>query len=329
LVNTGSGNGYGNGATSSIGASSNSVNELEGGGFTAMLIHNESGDAPTLSLDLDFAVDNDGDPLTLKDGLDYPGMGQPGWTILDSVGIFAEPEETETGRLYGMVNYVRVDQFIPPDFVPQIEPGTEFQRIPFEIEYLGRWGNSTGHALDDWHISNYTDSLGSGSGGVLAAGGPDWRQSCIDGVGCHATDDMDPTTPAPQPPGGTESSFAVPYGTKLADTLGAPNFMFGDYNQDGIVSAADYTVWRNTLGTTGTETAHPAADTNHDFLVNALDYQIWKNNFGQPGAGAGSGAGGSAGGFGVPEPATVVLLVGGAIATASRRPARRTRNRLR
>lgn len=319
LVNTSTGSGYGNGATSSIGHVTNGATDLEGSGFTAMLIRNDSGSAPVIDMDLDFEVDNDDNPLTTKDGLDYPGMGRPGWTILDSIGIFAEPEETETGRVYGMVNYARVDQFIPEDFVPQIEPGTEFQRIPFEIEYVGRWGNSTGHALEDWHISNFTDNGGSGSGGVLATGGPDWRQSCIDVAGCHPFNDGDPNTPAPQPPGGVESSKGVPYGTKLADNLGAPNFMFGDYNKDGVVDAADYTVWRDTLGqTTGTETMHPAADTNHDFLVNDLDYQIWKDNFGQPGSNQGAGAL-AGGGSTVPEPASVVLFILGLCAIGARR----------
>jgi hypothetical protein len=184
LVNTGTGGGYGNGpGSSTIGAFSNSDNDLEGSGFTAMLVRNITGVAPTIGLDLDFAVDNDNDPLTLKDGLDFPDTAQPGWEILDSVGVFAEPEETESGRLYGKVNYARFDQFIDPNFVPAIEPGTEFQKIGFEVEYIGRWGNSTGHELGDWHVSNFTDNRGSGSSGVSAITVPDWRQSCLSGPG--------------------------------------------------------------------------------------------------------------------------------------------------
>jgi hypothetical protein len=54
----------------------------------------------------------------------------------------------------------------------------------------------------------------------------------------------------------------------------------GDYNNDGSVDAADYVVWRKTIGT-------PAA------------YNVWRSNFG---AGAGSGGGGQS--SAVPEPAT-------------------------
>ncbi len=51
----------------------------------------------------------------------------------------------------------------------------------------------------------------------------------------------------------------------------------GDYNQDGVVNAADYTVWRNSLGETGNGLA---ADGNRDGTVNQLDYEMWRDNFG-------------------------------------------------
>lgn len=54
----------------------------------------------------------------------------------------------------------------------------------------------------------------------------------------------------------------------------------GDFNGDGIVDAADYSVWRNGLGTTYTE--------DH--------YELWKRDFGLTVGGAGAG-------IPVPEPA--------------------------
>ena len=51
----------------------------------------------------------------------------------------------------------------------------------------------------------------------------------------------------------------------------------GDYNDDGRVDAADYTVWRNSLGATGEGLF---ADGNRDGVVDALDYDIWKDNYG-------------------------------------------------
>lgn len=50
-----------------------------------------------------------------------------------------------------------------------------------------------------------------------------------------------------------------------------------DFNNDGVVDAADYTVWRDSLGATGEGLA---ADGNHDLVVDALDYELWRVNYG-------------------------------------------------
>ena len=78
----------------------------------------------------------------------------------------------------------------------------------------------------------------------------------------------------------------------------------GDYNANGIVDSADYTVWRDSLGQTGTGLA---ADGNGDNAITQADYNIWKSNFGQH---AGSGAGANANAA-VPEPATLWMLLAG------------------
>jgi Tol biopolymer transport system component len=63
----------------------------------------------------------------------------------------------------------------------------------------------------------------------------------------------------------------------------------GDYNEDGIVNTADYTVWRNTLGQTGL-TPYSGADGNGDGTIGPEDYGIWKLHFGETiPQGAGSG----------------------------------------
>jgi hypothetical protein len=79
----------------------------------------------------------------------------------------------------------------------------------------------------------------------------------------------------------------------------------GDYNGDGIVDAADYTVWRDTSGATGIGLA---ADGNADLVVDAADYGIWRANFG---AVAPAAALNDAGAAGVPEPATWGLMAMG------------------
>jgi hypothetical protein len=87
----------------------------------------------------------------------------------------------------------------------------------------------------------------------------------------------------------------------------------GDYNLDGTVNAADYTVWRNTLGQTievGSRADGTGPGGVPDGLVDHLDYAFWKAHYGNTvGSGAASGAEGSE----VPEPATMLLSLGGLI----------------
>jgi hypothetical protein len=79
----------------------------------------------------------------------------------------------------------------------------------------------------------------------------------------------------------------------------------GDYNGNGIVDAADYTVWRDSIGNTGFAPA-PDADGNGDGVVDNDDYGVWLTNFGTVADfGGGSGGGGAAG---VPEPGAAMLL---------------------
>lgn len=51
----------------------------------------------------------------------------------------------------------------------------------------------------------------------------------------------------------------------------------GDYNGDGQVDAADYTVWRDQLGQSG---QFLAADGNNDGIISELDYGTWVANYG-------------------------------------------------
>lgn len=55
----------------------------------------------------------------------------------------------------------------------------------------------------------------------------------------------------------------------------------GDYNRDGRVDLADYTLWRDTLGTTGLSPGF-GADGNRDRVITIEDYEIWKHNFEAP-----------------------------------------------
>jgi hypothetical protein len=75
----------------------------------------------------------------------------------------------------------------------------------------------------------------------------------------------------------------------------------GDFNGDHVVDAADYTVWRNGLGSTYTQN----------------DYDVWKANFGNSSTAVASAAG-------VPEPTTLLLGYVGLLAGTGRRRAKRS-----
>jgi hypothetical protein len=81
----------------------------------------------------------------------------------------------------------------------------------------------------------------------------------------------------------------------------------GDYNFNGVVDAADYTVWRDLLGEGGVALE---ADGNLDGFVNEQDYSIWKEHFGQTVPASGSA---SAANIAVPEPSSVALAAACAI----------------
>jgi hypothetical protein len=84
-----------------------------------------------------------------------------------------------------------------------------------------------------------------------------------------------------------------------------PMGVAGDYNGSGTVDAADYTVWRDSLG--GTSLPNEGAGVSPG-AVDDDDYNFWKQRFGAM-SGGGSGLGS---GTAVPEPTSLCLLAAGA-----------------
>lgn len=95
--------------------------------------------------------------------------------------------------------------------------------------------------------------------------------------------------------------------------LFAPSFVAaplpGDFNGDLQVDAADFTVWRDALGSSnplngnGDETGSSAG------IVDQADYLLWKTNFGSSLAAPSTSPGLLGGGSPVPEPSAVVTMV--------------------
>jgi hypothetical protein len=286
--------------------------EFENSGGTYMVIRKGSGPTPVpgLTTALDGNVDNDGVPETLHDGMDYPGEGQPGWTIVDQFGIYVEVEEVGLGRSYASINFGPESDghMFAPDLGGQYheqdhrEADAIYVPTGYENEVIARYGNSTGQTARDWHLTNVTDNGLSGYDGM-----GDFRQAAPGVHGYPRPDGME-----------FESNQYVPYGTNITGTLGAPNFPLNqtylpwDFNHNGTVDAADYTIWRNTLGQLdGNVTENGpslVANADRDGSVDATDYEAWKFHFGESlplPAGAGSrGLTNS-----VPEPASWLLVV--------------------
>ena len=84
----------------------------------------------------------------------------------------------------------------------------------------------------------------------------------------------------------------------------------GDFNGDGVVDVADYTVWRDAQG----QEVVPGsgADASGNGIVDADDYDLWRANFGARRAAI------APQGTNVPEP-TALWLVGGLVAAESAR----------
>ena len=90
-----------------------------------------------------------------------------------------------------------------------------------------------------------------------------------------------PTIPVIVNPG--EVVLDVNFGTRL--------LLPGDYNLNGIVDAADYTVWADSRGSL--RPSFLDADGSGNGIIDAADHQIWSTNFGQalPAGGAGGNSG--------------------------------------
>ncbi|MEX2169671.1 MAG: hypothetical protein WD851_10190 [Pirellulales bacterium] len=85
---------------------------------------------------------------------------------------------------------------------------------------------------------------------------------------------------------------------------GPPPPPLGDYNENGTVDAADYTVWRDQFGTLVEEGTGP--DGNNNGFVDSFDRLIWQEYFGDTNLELAS--------LPVPEPASIALAIAALLA---------------
>jgi glucose/arabinose dehydrogenase len=94
--------------------------------------------------------------------------------------------------------------------------------------------------------------------------------------------------------------YLIAYGSGSVFKINTSQLLAGDYNANGTVDAADYILWRKTLGSTTVL----AADGSHNNKVDQADYTIWQNNFGNTVHTSSPGAGST-----IPELASIAYIV--------------------
>jgi hypothetical protein len=192
-----------------------------------------------------------------------------------------------------MINGAMVQDFTGPiDAIPEITLLSDSVTVDPEFLVSALLNNDTdltvterlpitlleGHANVSWNVAGVSGNKNTGFGPVYTAN-PISNTDAIE----IFSDQFD------------LGGFDVIPGVSFVLVAGIP----GDYNGDGTVNAADYTVWRNHLG-------EDISLTNETMTLGSVtqeDYDTWKSNFG-----ATAGSGGNSLVLGVPEPGTATLL---------------------
>ncbi|WP_197528240.1 LamG-like jellyroll fold domain-containing protein [Posidoniimonas polymericola] len=172
----------------------------------------------------------------------------------------------------------------------------------YEIESLG--GNLDATELDPL-AGNAGFPVGSGTGNGWESDGANGPTQIIESYFDGASTFAAGTTPLGFIYKGASAAdedirlrFSTPGGIVSSFVTYVDNYqsLLGDFNGDGMVNAADYTVWRDNLNAPTEDLINNSGDGING--VDAQDYVVWKNNFGAQASGVSAA---------VPEPSALVL----------------------
>jgi hypothetical protein len=210
-------------------------------------------DEGTSLFGLGYDVDNDGQFGALK----INGAGQPIQTLFDAAGIAVSGIPDQDGR--------RALATDPGDY------------------YAEGWFTAV------WHYGNEVE-MPVGTPTNPYDGGS-WKDNgsgmLLRNLKNRSWDSWAYEVIPPTPPFNLDSYAENP-------VAAAAPFLPGDYNRDHHVNDLDYQLWKSDFGSTNS----PAVDGNGNGVVDAADYTIWRNH-------VGLGAGSWAAGDGVPEPTSL------------------------
>jgi len=132
-----------------------------------------------------------------------------------------------------------------------------------------------------------------------------------EGIGSFVIEGLDPAYASIAPDALVFGLGFAQTGLAHIEVVPINTYHAADFNLDGNVDAADYTVWRDGLGLAA-DALHTQGDANGDGAVDEVDYMYWKANFGFT-------TGTEAFIAGVPEPSTLALFAIGYVAFGYRR----------
>lgn len=196
--------------------------------------------------------------------------------FIELVNIAAGPIELQLTSLSGGVNFTVAapTALAPGERVVVVENTAAFQlRYGSSIRIIGQW---TGGLDNGGETLTLSDQAGKVVQSFTYEDGDDPGEEAWP----SAPDGTGPSLVILNSEGDYNDGTNWVASNTTHGTPGAEEVIFsGDYNTDGIVDAADYTVWRDAIGQS--VTPFSAADGDGNGVIDQGDYDVWRSTYGQ------------------------------------------------